>query len=353
MAETFSGEGEYLHVNTNPAEFKVQSKRPVYGYGDTALGEALYMSDKTDRKWFSPEGMGMHMTTESGPVQSVHLIKTKFKNALVITPENLWETLDETRPEGQAPIGFRQWLRDNDFDGVIVKGFDELSDADFDELMLTVEEHPRASLAQSLTQDQVVNLKPEQTVVSTKAINPRDYNKALMTAAEEKSYLRNQAKEAGAKELYYIDPATRREFSLDELADEDFVEWSGVDKNKLKPTMVDTNYTTKSPYRAKMRSMSNALRKVGPEVGKILGFAGLPLLFTQAQDTYANEREGGASKLGAATGAGVQLAKELLLPMGLESPEVGAGSDIPISDEYYKDPVFEDLYKTGLESSIK
>ena len=339
--ETFSGEGEYLHVNTNPEGFSIQSKRPtnITSSAGQVFGDALYMSDKNDRKWFSPEGLASSMTAESGPVQSVHKIKANFNNALLVTPDNVYKVADTVKSSNGD---FQKFLQQSDYDGLIIRGFDDLgqniADKMYDDLSPLNMEY--------LTQDQVVNFKPAENIVKTTEINPRDYNKALMTAAEEKAYQRRMNKNVKGEPMW-IDKADPMSWSFDEEAPDYFNE----------PKRVEYKPSVKSPYREAMRASSEALRKVDAKmVGKTLGIAGLPFMVMNAQDTYAAGIEQGDSPLKAGTRAGLEFALDAIAPLGVDSPEVGKGSDIVNPNQpYFKQEgiEYEDLTKTGFESTIK
>jgi hypothetical protein len=339
--ETFSGEGEYLHVNTNPEGFNIQAKRPanITSSAGQVFGDALYMSDKNDRKWFSPEGLASSMTAESGPVQSVHKIKANFNNALLVTPDNVYKVADAVKSNGGD---FNKFLQQSDYDGLIIRGFDDLgqniADKMYDDLSPLNMEY--------VTQDQVVNFKPAENIIETSSVNPRDYNKALMTASEEADYERLMNKDVKGEPMW-IDKADPTSWSFDEKAPDYFNE----------PELVEYKPSVKSPYRQAMRASSDALRKVDAKmVGKTLGIAGLPFLFMNAQDTYASGIEQGDSPLKASARAGLEFALDAVSPFGLESPEVGKGSDVVNpSQPYFKQEGinYEDLLKTGFESTIK
>lgn len=339
--ETFSGEGEYLHVNTNPEGFNIQETRPVKGYGESVFGDALYMSDKNDRKWFSPEGYASHMTAESGPVQSIHKVTADFNNALVVTPQNIQDLADEVTKQG---VPFNEFARN--YDGMIIRGFDDLSEGTVDKLFSALPDD-----MEMLQQDQVVNFNPADNIKKSSEVNPRDYNKAMMTAAEEKAYDR-RVKAASPKELMYIDPDTQMRYFPEDLDD-----MPEAEKAKLKPTMEATKTSNSrgvkpNMFRANMRTASDALRKVDAKmVGKTLGFAGIPLMFLNAQDTYAKGIEEGDSKVKAGARAGVEFAWDALAPY---MPEAGAGSDVvPADRKYYGQEEIVDLNRTGFERSIK
>lgn len=339
--ETFSGEGEYLHVNTNPEGFKVQAKRPdnITMSAGQVFGDALYMSDKNDRKWFSPEGLASSMTSESGPVQSVHKIKADFNNALLVTPDNVYKVADEVKRQGGD---FQKLLQQGDYDGLIIRGFDDLgqniADKMYDDFSPLNMEY--------LVQDQVVNFKPSENITKTSPVNPRDYNKALMTAAEEKAYQRRKNKDVKGEPMW-IDKSDPTAFSFDDTPPEYFNE----------PQRVEYKPSVKSPYRDAMRASSDALRKVDAKmVGKTLGIAGLPFLFVNAQDTYAAGVEQGDSPVKAGARAGLEFVVDAVSPFGLDSPEVGIGSDIvdPNQPYFQQEGVeYEDLQRTGFERTIK
>lgn len=72
------------------------------------------------------------------------------------------------------------------------------------------------------------------------------------------------------------------------------------------------------------------------KAGKALGLFAAPILFMNAQDTYAKGIEAGDSPAKAATRAAVEFGVDAVSPLGLTATEVGAGSDVVPDTGYYQ-----------------
>lgn len=82
------------------------------------------------------------------------------------------------------------------------------------------------------------------------------------------------------------------------------------------------------------------------KAGKALGLFAAPVLFMNAQDTYAKGIEAGDSPAKAATRAAVEFGVDAVSPLGLTATEVGAGSDVVPNKDYYAQdsmPNYEDF----------
>jgi len=345
--ETFSGTDEFLHVNTMDDTLTgFEKERPVRGHGVSVLGDALYMSDKTDRKWFAPgTDVGSFMAAESGAPEGVYKIKTKFNNALVVTPQNITDVENNLLQGIEATPGtyggsteLRQRLQDLGYDGLVVRGFDELPQSYYNR-----EFGLRESPLTNLTQDQVIAFDPAESVQSIKEVSPRDYHKALITKAEGKAIERKSNNlsdeivfgKPGDPDIYYPE-------DLENLPEEE------VKQLKPRRNTYDIDYDKRNRLREsvtnRMRTSPEA-RLIGPNVGKVLGLAGLGLALTDAKKVYAEGMEQDLGPVVSSLAAGGKFAYDTIAPaftMIFDSPEVGTGSDVvPEGD------MFIDQYVTG------
>jgi hypothetical protein len=345
--ETFSGTEEFLHVSTlDDTLEKFEKERPVRGHGESVLGDALYMSDKTDRKWFAPgTDVGSFMTAESGAPEGVYKIKTKFDNALVVTPQNmtdiennLLQNIEVTKGTYGGSDELRQRLQDLGYDGLVIRGFDELPESYYNREFGT-----RESPLINLTQDQVIAFDPAESVQSIKEVSPRDYHKALITKAEGKAIERKARSSSdeivfgkpGDPDIYYPE-------DLENLPEEE------VKQLKPRRNPYNINYEKRNQLRESVtgRVKTNpSARMIGPNVGKALGLAGLGLALTDAKKVYAEGMEQDMGPVISSLAAGGKFAYDTIAPaftMIFDSPEVGQGSDVVPEGQMFIDP-----YVTG------
>lgn len=345
--ETFSGTDEFLHVNTlDDTLTQFEKEKPVRGHGESVVGDALYMSDKTDRKWFAPgTEVGSFMSAESGAPEGVYKIKTKFNNALVVTPQNMTDVennllqgVEVTKGTYGGSTELRQRLQDLGYDGLVIRGFDELPESYYNREFGT-----RESPLINLTQDQVIAFDPAESVQSIKEVNPRDYHKALITKAEGKAIERKAASPSdeivfgkpGDPDIYYPE-------DLDNLPEEE------VKQLKPRRNPYNIDYEKRNALResvtGRVKTDPNA-RLIGPNVGKALGLAGLGLALTDAKKVYAEGMEQDMGPVISGLAAGGKFAYDTIAPaftMIFDSPEVGQGSDVVPEGGMFIDP-----YVTG------
>lgn len=356
--ETFSGTEEFLHVNTMDEPLtQFQSERPVRGHGESVLGDALYMSDKTDRKWFAPgTEVGAFMNAESGAPEGVYKIKTKFNNALVVTPQNITDVetnllrdVEVTRGTYGGSDQLRQRLQDLGYDGIVIRGFDELPESYYNREFGT-----RESPLINLTQDQIIAFDPAEAVQDIKEVNPRDYHKSLITKAEGKA-IERQSKiiddeivfgKPGSPDIYFAE-------DLENLSEEEVKTL----KPRRNPYNIDSDKKNKlrESVTGRVSTDPNA-RRIGPSVGKALGLAGLGLAFADAKKVYAQGMEKDMGPVISGLAATGKFAYDNLAPaftMIFDSPNVGEGSDVvpegpKFIDEYQSLNLDPDLFKGSL-----
>ena len=346
--ETFSGTDEFLHVNTlDDTLEKFEKERSVRGHGESVLGDALYMSDKTDRKWFAPNtNVGAFMNAESGAPEGVYKIKTKFNNALVVTPQNMTDVennllqgIEVTKGTYGGSTELRQRLQDLGYDGIVIRGFDELPESYYNR-----EYGTRESPLINLTQDQVISFDPAESVQSIKEVSPRDYHKALITRAEGKA-IERQARRVSDEIVFGKpgDPNIYYPEDLENLPEEE------VKQLKPRRNPYSFDYDKRNQLREQVTNrVSNVnpeTRLVGPNVGKALGLAGLGLALTDAKKVYAEGMEKDLGPVVSSLAAGGKFAYDTIAPaftMIFDSPEVGQGSDVVPEGQMFIDP-----YVTG------
>lgn len=357
--ETFSGSEEFLHVNTMDEPLtKFQKTRPSRGHGESVLGDALYMSDKTDRKWFAPgTEVGSFMSAESGAPEGVYKITTKFNNALVVTPQtisdienNLLSGIEVTPGTYGGSLELRQRLQDLGYDGLIIRGFDELPESYYNR-----EFGLRNSPLTNLTQDQVIAFDPAESVQNIKEVSPRDYHKSLITKAEGKAIERKSRVKAPDDIVFGI-PGNPDIYYPEEVAEMPPEEASKL-KPRLNPYAIDYDQRNKlrETVTSRTPSVNPSLRKIGPSFGKALGLAGLGLAFTDAKKVYAQGIEQDMGPVISGLAAGGKFAYDTIAPMFtmlFESPKVGEGSDIVPDQQFDFTPYMVESPQTILEDSF-